>query len=217
MTHIIKNLQKINQEKYFIQILNETYNLYTKYGPRSSKKVDYFHLQIKKILNNILPKEKKYDIKLELNVPSCNSTKKKRCDIVVTKNEVPYIVFPIKIIMTNYKQNKNNYWENLTGEITHIKWMNENINIIPINIFMNKIPYLKSNKEIKKFESITIKDLDNYNKLIEHNLCYDVINYIVEIEHTNKIGDIFEENPNIKKFSNNTKYKTFESILCDLL
>ena len=81
MTHIIKNLQKINQEKYFIQILNETYNLYTKYGPRSSKKVDYFHLQIKKILNNILPKEKKYDIKLELNVPSCNSTKKKSLEI----------------------------------------------------------------------------------------------------------------------------------------
>jgi hypothetical protein len=45
----------------------------------------------------------------------------------------------------------------------------------------------------------------------------DVINYIVEIEHTNKIGDIFEENPNVKKISDNTKYRTFEYILCDLL
>jgi hypothetical protein len=80
--------------------------------------------------------------------------------------------------MTNYKQKKNNMWENLTGELSHIKWCNKNIKIIPINIFMNKTPYLKTDKKIKKFEQITKKDIDIYNILIEKELCYDIINYI---------------------------------------
>ena len=217
MNHIIKKINKLNEEKYILQILNKTYNIYLQHGSRSSKKVDYFHSKISNYLYEILPKEKNYDIKVELNVPSSNSTHKKKCDIVITKNEKPYIIFPIKIVMSNYKQNRNNYWENLTGEITHIKWSNENINIIPINIFMSKIPYLKSNREIKKFESITIEDINNYNKLIEHKLCYDVINYIVEIDHINKIGDIFDKIPIITKFNDNTKYRKFESILGNLL
>jgi len=40
--------------------------------------------------------------------------------------------------MSNYKQNKNNGWENLTGELVHIKWSSPDVHIIPINIYMNK-------------------------------------------------------------------------------
>ena len=50
MTHIIKNLQKINQEKYFIQILNETYNLYTKYDLR--REVDGYRYYIDEDYSN---------------------------------------------------------------------------------------------------------------------------------------------------------------------
>ncbi len=203
------------EKQQFMQIINNTYEKYFQHGPRSSKKVDYFHSSIKNILEEYFTSLKGYDIKLEYDIPSCNSSKKKKCDIVVLKNNIPYIIFPVKIIMTNFKQNKNNSWENLTGELMHIKWCNPNIHIIPINILMNKTPYLKTNKEIKKFENVTINDIENYNQLINYNLCYDIINYIVEVQHIKKENEIFDKIHSVQNFT--TPYRTFHSILNQLL
>jgi hypothetical protein len=208
-------IELLLEEKRFIQIINETYNKYFKYGPRSSKKVDYFHSAIKCILEKYFTRKNGFDIKLEYNIRSCNSSGKKKCDIVILKNNKPYIIFPVKIIMTNYKQNKNNSWENLTGELMHIKWVNPNLHIIPINILMDKTPYLKNNKEIKKFENIITSDIENYSQLIKHNICYDIINYIVEVEHINKENECFNKILPIKKFI--TPYRSFSSILSTLL
>ena len=116
--------------------------------------------------------------------------------------------------MTNYKQNKNNSWENLTGELIHIKWCNPNIHIIPINILMNKTPYLKNNKEIKTFESVKKSDIENYKQLINHNICYDIINYIVEVEHIKKETEVFDK---IQPVEFITPYRTFSSIIDKLL
>ena len=38
------------EKQQFMQIINNTYNKYFQHGPRSSKKVDYFHSSIKDIL-----------------------------------------------------------------------------------------------------------------------------------------------------------------------
>ena len=92
----------------------------------------YAYPECNKHINN----NPNYKVYLEQNIPSINSSNKKRCDIVVYKNKEPYLIFPTKIIMTNYKQNKNNSWENLTGELMHLKWANKNINII---FFINQI------------------------------------------------------------------------------
>lgn len=208
-------IELLLEEKRFIQIINETYYKYFKYGPRSPKKVDYFHSAIKCILEQYFTIKRGFNIKLEYNIISCNSSGKKKCDIVILKNNKPYIIFPVKIIMTNYKQNKNNSWENLTGELMHIKWCNPDIHIIPINILMDKTPYLKNNKEIKKFENVITSDIENYNQLIKNNICYDIINYIVEIEHINKENECFDKIQPIKKFI--TPYKSFSSILSKLL
>ena len=208
-------IELLLEEKRFIQIINETYYKYFKYGPRSSKKVDYFHSAIKCILEQYFTRKRGFNIKLEYNIISCNSSGKKKCDIVILKNNKPYIIFPVKIIMTNYKQNKNNSWENLTGEVMHIKWCNPDIHIIPINILMDKTPYLKNNKEIKKFENVITSDIENYNQLIKNNICYDIINYIVEVEHINKENECFDKIQPIKKFI--TPYKSFSSIISKLL
>ena len=210
----MENTNHIIEEEKFIKILNETYNLYFKHGARSSKKVDYFHQSIKEMLTDYFKEEDGYDIELEYNIKSCNSTKKKKCDIVILKSKEPYIIIPVKVIMTNYKQNKNNSWENLTGELSHIKWMNPDIYIIPINIFMDKTPYLKSNKEIKKFEKVTNSDIENYQELITHNLCYDLINYIVEVEHSKKENELFDELLPIKKL--NSPYRNLTTIFQEL-
>jgi len=189
-------LELLFKEKRFIQIINETYYKYFQHGPRSSEKVNYFHSSIKCILEQYFTRKMGFDIKLEYDIKSLNSSGKKKCDIVVLKNNKPYIIFPVKIIMTNYKQNKNNSWENLTGELLHIKWAYEDIHdihIIPINILMDKTPYLKNNKEIQKFENVTISDIENYNELIKKNVCYDMINYIVEVEHIKNVNECFDK------------------------
>ena len=213
-TSITRN-ELLEEREEIIQILDKTYALYFEHGSRSSRKVDYFHYEIKCILERYFTTNDGYDIKLEENIPSCNSSKKKKCDIVVLKNKKPYIIFPVKIIMSNYKQNKNNSWENLTGELTHLKWVNPNIYIIPINILMDKTTYLKNDKEIKNFETVTTSDIENYSQLIKHNLCYDIINYIVEVEHINKKGECFDSIEPIKGFI--TPYRNFSSIISKLL
>lgn len=215
----METVDLFKEEKQFIDIINNTYSKYFEYGPKSSKKVDYFHSSIKDILEKYFTNKNGFDIKLEYNVTSCNCSKKKKCDIVILKNKKPYIIFPVKIIMTNYKQNKYNYWETLTGELTHLKWAaankNENIYIIPINIYMNRTPYLNKDKIITKFENITTSDIENYNELIKHNLCYDIINYIVEVEHKKETGEKFNEINPIKNFI--TPYRELNSILSKLL
>lgn len=209
------NIARMCEEKKFIQILNESYEKYFKYGPRSSKKVDHFHQKIVEILETKFNVNDGYKIKLEYNIKSFNSSGKKKCDIVILKNEKPYIIIPVKLVMTNYKQNKNNSWENLTGELSHLKWHNPDIFIVPINIFMNKTPYLKSDKKIKHFENITMNDIENYDELIKRDLCYDLINHIVETDHTKKEEETFDEMRPIKKFK--TEYKSIDVIFKDLL
>jgi hypothetical protein len=205
----------IVEEKRFVEIINETFRKYFKFGARSPKKVDYFHSKVKLLIEEQFTTKNGFVTRLEYNIKSCNSSKKKKCDIVVLKHNIPYLIFPVKLIMTNYKQNKNNAWENLTGELMHIKWANPNLHIVPINILMNRTPYLKKNKEIKKFEAVTTSDIVNYNELIKRGICYDIINYIVEVEHIKNVDECFDNIQPIKKFI--TPYRSFRSILCKLL
>lgn len=89
--------------KQFMDVMANVYALYIEHGTRSNKNVNYFHNYVKDELDNVftLPD---YSVVLEYDVPSTNSSRKKRCDIVVLKNAKPYIIFPVKIIKTNYKQ-----------------------------------------------------------------------------------------------------------------
>lgn len=212
-----KDSVNFEEEKRFIEIIIATYREYSIHGSRSSKKVDHFHQSIQNMLEPLFTIENGFEVRLEHDVVSCNSSGKKKCDIVIMKNNTPYIIFPVKIIMSNYKQNRNNSWENLTGELFHIKWCNPDVFIVPINILMNKTPYLKKNKVIKKFESIDINDIKNYDELIKQNICYDMINYIVEVDHIKKENELFNEMPRIKGFHVDTKYRTLSSIVDKLL
>lgn len=210
-------IDKVLESKDFVACLLHSYGLYLTHGARSSKKVDYFHNYIKIQVEKLFKKENGYEVKLEQNVSSVNSSGRKKCDVVVNKNNIPYIVFPVKIIMTNYKQNKNNSWENLTGELLHLKWANPDVQLIPINIFMDKTPYLKKDKLISKYEEITYKDIENYNVLKEKNIVYDNINYILQVNHECKIGEEFCKIPTFIQFNKNTNYRTFSEILEELV
>jgi hypothetical protein len=208
------------EQAELFQIIYQAYLLYFEHGARSNEKVNYFHREIKRMLERVFT-SKEFEVILEYPVPCLNSSGKKRCDIVVLKNKIPYIVFPVKLNMTNVKQNQINSSQNLTGEIQHMRWHNETLpelerlHFIPINIWMDKPPYLIKNSTIKHFESITESDIEDYNHLITHGLCYDVINYIVEVDHIKKVKERFDAIHPIKRMK--TKYRTFHSILAKLL
>ncbi len=55
-------------------------------------------------------------------------------------------IFPIKFVMSSYLKNRNNYFENLIGESYCLKQMNDKIHIIPINIFLYRIPNIDASK-----------------------------------------------------------------------
>jgi len=156
--------------------ITETAKLYMKHGARSSAKVNHFHGFIKNKILQLIRDKPEYRVELEHQVAATNSSGSKKCDIVVLKNNIPYIVLPVKIISSSYKKNKNNSWENLTGELQQLRWANnENLHIIPINIFMNKTPMLDAHKKIKNFETITFDDIKIYNILMTKHIAYDLI------------------------------------------
>jgi len=127
---LINNIKNNYEEYKFIETLNISNKYYIETGAnsKSSKKCDYLHKYIKQSIEDILPTDN-YKVKLEQKIKSINMTGDKKCDIVLYKNNNPYIIFPCKYIMSSYYKNKNNYWENITGELIQIKWGNKDIYI----------------------------------------------------------------------------------------
>jgi hypothetical protein len=221
-------MQQLQESKHFLGVLKNAFALYNAHGCRSSKKVDEMHNYVKEQVEIIIDKNNKgrYKVQLEKNVPSVNSVGKKKCDIVVYKNENPYIVFPLKFIMSNYKQNRNNSWESLTGEIMHLNWANKykegqglnDFHIVPINIIFNQVPYLLTNKKIKSFESIAFENsFQIMSHLKQRELIYDAINYIIDVEHQSAVGEIYDKCPNFIGVNEKTPFRTFDAILGKLL
>jgi len=176
------------------------------------------HNGLKGMIESVLPEDSGYTVKLEKLITSCNSSGTKRCDIVLYKADIPFIVFPVKHIMTNYYQNKNNGWENMTGECCQLKWCNPNLHIIPINIIFNQVPYLLSGGLIKHYEGITHdKSYSIYDKLTDHNITTDMINYIVDVEPISDIGSRYDTCPTVIGFNVDTPFRAFQEIIRPLI
>ena len=129
--------------------------LYFENGPRSSKKTDHLNNMIIDYLGvyfSNLQNIDDYSLITEHNLECANFSEQKKCDIVVFYKNAPYIVFPLKFIMTSYLKNRNNYFENITGEVYLLKHSNPELKIVPINFILDKIPNLTNDKKIKNFE-----------------------------------------------------------------
>lgn len=221
MTSNMSDFERSLLKHEFVSIMYECYYKYFKHGSRSSQKVDHFHNYICKTIDQYIKKNfdgKKYTVKTEQWVPSFNSSGKKKCDIVVfDENEKPCLVFPVKIVMTNYKQNKNNSWENQTGELMHLKWANDNLKIVPINVFPNQLPYLNKDGNITKFEKITYKDIKIYDTLVEKNIVDNLMNFILDVEHESRVDEKYDKSPKIHGFDKETSFISMQDVLKELL
>ena len=204
---------ELDEEEEFIRMINEAYEAYIKHGPTSNIKVDILHKFFSDKIS-FYCKDSEYNVRTECKIVSENCNNNKRCDVVLYKHDIPMAVFPVKFIMSSYKKNRNNYYENMTGELCHIKWKNPDILIVPINIILSKIPLLKTDGVIKDFEYITYENsLKIYNNLITHGLSALNISYVIDVEFNNEINEKITVQPTIGKLLPETPYIKIKDIL----
>jgi hypothetical protein len=114
-------------------------------GKFSSKRVDIF-------------------ISMKGNYKIVKETEKKvQVDV---KNPNFSFIFSVKFITSNYKQNSNNYFENLIGECVNLKL--KGFKFGHLLFFKYPLPYFDKEGKITHFEEIEEEDILKYYKLFQN-------------------------------------------------
>ncbi len=163
-----------NIQDKFLKAINTSFVAYNKKGgARSSKKLIPIHKFLSK---TILGKLKNgYSVK-SLGIGDGKEATidgkyyPKDLDVAIFKNGKIIATVSFKFVTSNYKQNANNYFENLMGETANIR--RQNIGFAHFLLLRGHTPYFSKNKgnlrgkEIKT-EIIKEKDLQKYIKLFK--------------------------------------------------
>ncbi|GMX58041.1 MAG: hypothetical protein YFSK_3760 [Candidatus Yanofskyibacterium parasiticum] len=158
-----------NLQKNFLQALTKTFNAYNEFGARSNKKLIPIHSWISKTINDLLSGE--FDVNSLGNGGERTLDGKyypKNLDITVSKKEKILSTVSFKFVTSNYKQNGNNYFENLLGETANIRRVN--VGFAHLLVLRAHTPYYDKNKgnlrgEQTKIEVLNEHDLAKYIKL----------------------------------------------------
>jgi hypothetical protein len=158
-----------NLKNDFLKAMFETFKAYNEFGARSNKKLIPIHSWISSTINERLNSE------YVVNSLGTGGEKKlygkyypKNLDITVTKNNKILSTISFKFVTSNYKQNGNNYFENLLGETANIKRVN--VGFAHLLVLRARTPYYIKNKgnlrgKQTKIEIINEHDLLKYIKL----------------------------------------------------
>lgn len=196
-----------------LEVLRESFNLYITNGARSNKKLIPLHGRISFDLEHKLN-----ELKTNNDTYKCfsfnpkNGIEKaingrymdKAVDITIEKNNEIIGGVAVKFVMSNFKQNKNNYFENMLGETANIR--TNNYPYYQIFITTDVLPYYDKNGFIKKWENVSVNDLQKYLILSsdDNQLFYHTPNKIflglINIPSPNvrnkwEYKEYFEENP----------------------
>ncbi|MDR0485202.1 MAG: hypothetical protein LBH29_00575 [Elusimicrobiota bacterium] len=160
----------------FLKALSESFQRYLIFGARSPEKLKPLHSFISKTIADKLSagtgNNNNYEI-YSLGFGNgnektiCGRYFDKRVDIAVLSNGEPKVATGIKFVMSNYKQNSNNYFENMLGETANIR--SNKIAYFQICILIEQIPYYDSRDKITHFEEITERNLKKYIVLSSDN------------------------------------------------
>jgi hypothetical protein len=90
----------------------------------------------------------------------------KDIDITVMEGEKPVFCLGIKFVTSNYKQNANNYFENMMGETANIQAVG-NLPYAQLIILRHETPYYQKNETEmpSKIEIVNDKDISKYLRL----------------------------------------------------
>lgn len=153
----------------FLKAVQASFKMYQKYGARSNKKLFPLHNEIAKTLKDIWGPDFDYNFlgidSKELKVHG--KYYDKDVDITVSKSDIPVFCLGVKFVTSNYKQNANNYFENMMGETANIQSVG-NVPYAQLIVFRRETPYYKKNNANKpsKIELINDKDIQKYLNLV---------------------------------------------------
>ena len=156
-------------EYSFLKAISKTFLAYNTFGARSNKKLLPIHLWFAKVIGNKLGKG--YSVRsLGKGGEFIMSGKyyPKTLDISIFKDKKIIATISFKFVTSNYKQNSNNYFENLLGETANIRRVN--VGFAHFLVLRAHTPYYDKNKgnlrgQEKKIEVINDNDLSKYIKL----------------------------------------------------
>ncbi|MBU4082435.1 hypothetical protein KKB98_00575 [Patescibacteria group bacterium] len=166
-------MSKIKQD--FLVAIKKSFSAYNKKGgARSTKKLVPIH----KFLSKTILKEldRSFSIK-SLGIGDGKELKfygkyyPKNLDIAVLKDNAAIATTSFKFITSNYKQNANNYFENLLGETANIR--RRGIGFAHFLVLRGHTPYFSKNKgnlrgkERKNPEILNERNLRKYIKLFQ--------------------------------------------------
>ena len=158
----------IYNEKDFIKAVEQSFKMYKLYGARSTAKLKPIHKFIAETLAKIFGKDFELHFMGDENKEMTVAGKyyPKDIDITISRNKEPVFCLGIKFVTSNYKQNANNYFENMMGETANIQATQ--LPYAQFIILRHETPYYKKNEtEIpSKIEIINDKDISKYLKLM---------------------------------------------------
>ncbi len=216
----------MNKEQKLIKAIEISYKNYKDYGARSTKKIIPIHEFFANMLKEIWGKKYDYyylgDETKEVSVEG--KYYPKDIDITVAQDDKPVFCLGVKFVTSNYKQNANNYFENMMGETANIQAAK--IPYAQIIIMRYTTPYYTkyAPNAPSKIETISEKDISKYIKLVfdkpQAHRPDEICIFLVNInENTNKVtktnlkkvfGEEFAELMN-KKLSLSNFYEQIEN------
>ncbi len=153
----------------FLIAISKTFRAYNTFGARSNKKLIPIHKWFAEIIESKL--EKGYSVKSLGKGGEFKLDGKyypKTLDISIFKNQKIIATISFKFVTSNYKQNSNNYFENLLGETVNVRRVN--VGFAHFLVLRAHTPYYDKNKgnlrgREKKIEILNESDLVKYVKL----------------------------------------------------
>jgi len=153
----------------FLRAISKTFRAYNTFGARSNKKLIPVHKWFAEVIENKLGKG--YSVKSLGKDGEFKLDGKyypKTLDISIFKNQRIITTISFKFVTSNYKQNSNNYFENLLGETANIRRVN--VGFAHFLVLRARTPYYDKNKgnlrgKEKKIEILNENDLVKYVKL----------------------------------------------------
>ncbi len=151
-----------------LSAVQEAYSRYVADGPRSTSKIKALHGWVISELENVLGHE--YQIKGLSDLGGRESKVEgryypKNVDVAISRSSITLGVVSVKFVMTNYRQNKNNYFEQQLGETANLR--SNDIVFGHIMLRTHPTPYLKRGGEVKHNEKVDNGAIELYAKLAE--------------------------------------------------
>lgn len=241
-------IEKSLKENFF-DCLKQSFLKYLETGPRSNEKLRILHGFINECIKNAL-NDSTYEVISLSEDASCSEQTieglymDKKVDIVIKSKNKIIGGIAIKFVMSNYKQNANNYFENMLGETVNIRSNELRTPYFQIFIISHIVPYFKNTKEILRWDEFGDEYLKKYAQLSNQNpddelsvpnltlLCVLDTNEETELFKHNQIksrsdykaffeGNEFKINyyeilPNGIKFGRNVVYNDFDKFIKDV-